>query len=228
MAVTAANMLAAAVVPLAASTAGRERCDCDRGSAARDRSCAGAERSTNGRQYVIYDIISNIFNIANCSLRWNTRLWVPRVTNDGRRAAARAARNRSRAGVTRSTNRRQYVNYDIISNISNIAKCSLRWNTRQWILAGTNDAWRRAARDRSRAGAERSTSGRWNAHNNAQTNSIWLAKRCVSVLGSSTPAPTPQRRPPGRFSPPEATQSLGCSSWQTRPAGFLAADAAVA
>uniref|UniRef100_A0A7S3S8P6 Uncharacterized protein n=1 Tax=Emiliania huxleyi TaxID=2903 RepID=A0A7S3S8P6_EMIHU len=103
---------------LAASTAGRERCDCDRGSGARDRSCAGAERSTNGRQY---------------------------------------------------------VNYDIISNISNIANCSLRWNTRQWILAGTNDAWRRAARDRSRAGAERSTSGRWNAHNNAQTNSIWLA-----------------------------------------------------
>ena len=77
MADSAANTLAAAVLLLAASTAGRERCDCDRESAARDRSCAGVEHSTNGKQHVNYDIISNVFNIANCSLRWNTGQWVP-------------------------------------------------------------------------------------------------------------------------------------------------------
>ena len=58
------GMLAAAVVLLAASTAGRERSDCDRGSAARDRSCAGTDRSTNGRltagSSVMNDMISNI------------------------------------------------------------------------------------------------------------------------------------------------------------------------
>ena len=73
MAVIASGMLAAAVVLLAASTAGRERSDCDRGSVARDRSCVEAERSTNGRPYVNYDVISNISYIATTALRWNTK-----------------------------------------------------------------------------------------------------------------------------------------------------------
>ena len=52
MAVAAANMLAAAVVLLAASTAGRERSGSDRGSAARDRIRADASRSTTCELYV--------------------------------------------------------------------------------------------------------------------------------------------------------------------------------
>ena len=45
MAVGARCLLAAAVVLLAASTAGRERSDSDRGSAARDRIRVGAART---------------------------------------------------------------------------------------------------------------------------------------------------------------------------------------
>ena len=69
MAVIASGMLAAAVVMLAASTTGRERSDCDRGSAEGDCSCAEAESRTNRLLDMNYDIICNIPSYVNFSLR---------------------------------------------------------------------------------------------------------------------------------------------------------------
>jgi len=63
------------------------------------------------------------------------------------------------AAAERSKKGRQDMNYNIISNISSLDNCSLRWNGKWSVRSGADGGRKRAERDRERAVAEFSTNG---------------------------------------------------------------------
>ena len=92
MLVAARCLLAAAVVLLATSTAGRERSDSDRGSAARDRMRVDAARSTTYELHVNADNFCNNHIIANSSQGCHRRGWHNSAGANGGRQRAECNR----------------------------------------------------------------------------------------------------------------------------------------
>ena len=93
----------------------------------------------------------------NRSLRQRRRL---RVANRRDGAWERAETDRVGAAVVRSTNGREDVYYDIISNISSLENSSLRQRRRLREAHRRDGAWEREETDRVGAAAVSSTNGR--------------------------------------------------------------------
>jgi len=137
----------------------------------------------NGQQDMNYDNFCKIPNNASCSLRLNRTRRAPDGADGGR---SRAESDRASAAAERSKNGRQDMNYNIISDISSIDNCSLRWNGERRVSSGADGGRERAERDGERAAAGCSKDVHYGTIRNSSSlvNSSLRQRRALRVAHS--------------------------------------------